>query len=203
MRPVFQRYGTDEPRNEFGDCLRACVASLMELQLDQVPHFRWGIYEDEDGQAGSMWFHLRMWLRGRNLGLLVYKLKYKTLDKALQWCLTHNPESYLLVGGMAPGGQGHVCIVHKGKVVHEPSRPKSGADNGKPSLVEPLPNGEFIVMALEHRPPVQRDNLGLLAVGSLEGVQIPGPLDCSILDKHERRPGVLRRQGLPRRPKTP
>lgn len=183
MRPVYQKHGTDERSNIFGDCLRACVASLTELPLDETPHFRWGIYEDE-GQSGSMWFHLRLWLRARNIGLIVTKVSCKAVDEALQWCMTHNPESYLMLGGKGVGGQDHVCIVHKGKIVHEPGRPNSG--KGKPSLVGPLSDGAFIVMALEYRPTAHRDNVGLLGVGSLEGVEIPAAPDCSILDRHER-----------------
>jgi len=35
MKPVFQTICDREK----GDCLRACVASLLELEIEQVPHF--------------------------------------------------------------------------------------------------------------------------------------------------------------------
>lgn len=181
MKPVFQRYHTDVTRNEFGDCLRCCIASILELQLDDVPHFSWGIYDQTEG--GGMEGHLRMWLRGRNIGLLVYSTKTNSLDEALAWSLKINPESYLILGGGNSSGGGHAVVVHQGKVVHNPAFP---TPSNLPALAGPLHDGTFNILALEHRPVTQRDNVGLLGCGSLEGVEIPGPPDCSILEQHER-----------------
>ena len=180
MKPVHQRYHNDPEANEFGDCLRACVASVLDLGLDDVPHFAWGIYSDDPADGGTMGEHLKLWLRGRGIGLLVYSIKADTLGEVLAWSLQNNPESYFILGGGTPSGNGHACVVRAGKVVHEPS-----PDNdGTPSLAGPMHDGTFKVFAFEHRPPMQRDNLGLLGCGSLEGVEIPPAPDCSILDQH-------------------
>lgn len=38
MKPVKQRYRSVDSRLEYGDCLRACFASILELPLDDVVH---------------------------------------------------------------------------------------------------------------------------------------------------------------------
>lgn len=53
MKPVHQRYGSDSSKLEFGDCLRACIASILELSLDDGPHFRWGANEDRPDTVQS------------------------------------------------------------------------------------------------------------------------------------------------------
>lgn len=185
MKPVHQRYGTDSSKLEFGDCLRACVASILELSPDDVPHFRWGANEDTPETGLAMWGQFRMWLRARNIGLLIYDVPCATLPEALKWCGERNGEAYMILGGLGRGGQGHACVVHQGAVVHEPSP----ANDGTPSLVGPVQDGEFagkfIAMAFEYRPAIPKDNSGLLGV-STEGVEIPPAPDFSILDRHER-----------------
>jgi hypothetical protein len=185
LKPVHQRYGSDSSKLEFGDCLRACVASVLELSLDDVPHFRWGANEDRPDTVQSMWGHLRMWLRARNIGLLTYDVPCATLLEALKWSRERNGEAYIILGGLGRGGQGHACVVHQGAIVHEPSP----NNDGSPSLVGPTPDGEFagkfVALAFEHRLTMPKDNGGLLGV-STEGVEIPPAPDFSILDRHER-----------------
>ncbi len=38
MTPLTQRY-LHNPPETYGDCYRACIASLLDLGLDDVPHF--------------------------------------------------------------------------------------------------------------------------------------------------------------------
>jgi hypothetical protein len=39
MRPVTQTIFHDDPDGRPGNCLQACIASLLDLPLDDVPHF--------------------------------------------------------------------------------------------------------------------------------------------------------------------
>ncbi|HQS18813.1 phosphoadenosine phosphosulfate reductase family protein [Reyranella sp.] len=186
MKPVKQRYGSSDSKLEFGDCLRACIASVLELPLDDVPHFTWGAMAERHATVREAWGSLRMWLRARNIGLLTYDIPCSTLPEALAWCHLRNPDAHLILGGMGRGGQGHVCVIHKGAIVHEPT--PRGDDDG-PSLVGPAPDGDwagkFVALAFEYRPTTPKDNSGLLGV-STQGVEVPPAPDFSILDKHER-----------------
>lgn len=40
MRQNFQRFPSNDPaRGVYGDCMRTCIASLMDLSTEEVPHF--------------------------------------------------------------------------------------------------------------------------------------------------------------------
>lgn len=62
MIPVEQERFFDEAKGERGDCLAACLASLLELDLGSVPHFagmgeRWHL-------ELTAWLGARGWLLG-------------------------------------------------------------------------------------------------------------------------------------------
>jgi len=94
------------------------------------------------------------------------------------------PPEYRASARAGAGGQGHVVVVHRGAIVHEPGGPAKPGD--PPSLKGPMPTGNFVVLAFEHRPATKLDNQGLLGCGPLDDVEIPEPPDASILDQHER-----------------
>lgn len=45
MKPVHCRIAHEPENGKYGDCVRACIASLLELPAEDVPHF----YEDDPG----------------------------------------------------------------------------------------------------------------------------------------------------------
>jgi len=50
-----------------GDCFRACVASVLEMKIDDVPHFC------EDGKHDGVWYlAFRDWLKERGLCAVTY-----------------------------------------------------------------------------------------------------------------------------------
>jgi hypothetical protein len=64
MKPVEQVYQFDAETGERGDCLRACIASILELERDEVPHFvgmgdrwwtEWMNFLHERGWAITQW----------------------------------------------------------------------------------------------------------------------------------------------------
>lgn len=177
MKAVRQRHHTDESLNEFGDCLRAAVASVLELNLDDVPHFRWGAEDGDPVSIRKMWSDLHIWLRARGLNLLHYDVVAETLAEALAWCGKYNGGSYLLLGGMGPGGQGHVIVTHRGRVVHDPGR--TAGSSKKPALSGPLPDGAFVVLAFEHRAEPR-------SLPPCQPVVIPPLPSLSLLDQHKR-----------------
>jgi len=99
MKPVDQGilYVKDESR---GDCMRACVASILELDPKDVPHFA------EDWPRS--WF---AWERARSLFLMTH-------DKA--------PAGYSIANGDGPRGVKHSVIHLDGKMVHDPHPSRAG-----------------------------------------------------------------------------
>ena len=127
MIPVYQ---TNDPGRfgptDNGDCLRACLASLLELPLKAVPHFM------ETAEKARTWpIALAKWLHGRGLDLDVLHPP-GDVPAVLKYMAAHHPsEHYMLLGRSGPDF-GHVVIGKGGKIVHDPSR------RGAPGASSPI-----------------------------------------------------------------
>lgn len=112
----------DPEQQHFGDCARACIASVLELEPHKVPHF----YHDGNGENG----HRRMqeFLGQHGLYLVQVPINGEiegepfTLEQVLQtaeyWT---DSRSHYLIGGVAERGCGHYVVCNRGKIVHNPS----------------------------------------------------------------------------------
>jgi hypothetical protein len=68
--PVEQRLFFDASTGERGDCLKCCIASLLELDYDDVPHF---------AAMGDMWWiEWTNWLAAR--GWQLYNAYHRVAD---------------------------------------------------------------------------------------------------------------------------
>lgn len=111
-----------------GDCASAVVATILGLQLDDVPVFV---------QAGSgWWFWLEEWLRRRGL-------RIRTITKREEL-----PEGRLYVAGDGGRGFSHACVWEggpTGRVVWDPHPTRAGLV-GEPKwwgVIEPAPTCEL------------------------------------------------------------
>lgn len=93
-----------------GNCLSACVASLLEISLLDVPYF---------GGDDEWWASLRRWLQPRGL----YALN-STLDASPDaW----RPEGYYILAGQSPRGPWLHAVVARGhEIVHDPHPSRAG-----------------------------------------------------------------------------
>lgn len=115
------------------NCLQACLASFLELPLDEVPDFVNGTGDDWVQQCNA-------WLLARGWRSLAYK---PTLDDVpnnahLPWPrVTWWPKGWSIVQGTPIAGLPcardvpdqiveHVCVAYDGKVVHDPSPRRRG-----------------------------------------------------------------------------
>lgn len=91
-----------------GDCVRASVASILELPIEQVPHFL------EIAPEPSQWgFAFEDWMNER--GLAVW-LKHG-----------HTPfEGYYLASGPSPRGVSHMVVYLNGDLAHDPHPSRAG-----------------------------------------------------------------------------
>ena len=75
MKPVMQTQF-----NLQGNCLSACIASLLELTIEEVPNFHEGIPEgtpqDDPEGANLFWSNVHAFLNKRGFGL--FHLENKT-----------------------------------------------------------------------------------------------------------------------------
>lgn len=116
MIPVQCRVKHDPENGTFGDCLRAVVASMLELNAEDVPHF----YHDNcDGETGHE--RLRVFLQMDDLVPFVsYFPGNENLENILQSQAVLNPNVYYLLFCSTDDGD-HVVICQDGRIVHNPS----------------------------------------------------------------------------------
>lgn len=111
MKPVDQTLFGDE-----GNCMQACIASVLELPLDDVPNFM-ALH-----RAGKSWTHtLRDWLAER--GLAYVEVQFNGFGT-----FSMMPQTYHLIGGGSPRGQeeGHCIVGFAGTMVFDPHPSRAG-----------------------------------------------------------------------------
>lgn len=106
MKRVFAKHAHDPANGVFGDCLRACIASLLDLEADSVPHF---MYDGCSGEVG--WARVNSFLAPRGLALM-------WIEVAPGGEL--GVEAYHMLAGLNGYGDQHVVIAHSMEPVHNP-----------------------------------------------------------------------------------
>ena len=115
---------THDPENGVrGDCFRCCIASLLELPAQAVPHvmdYDWTVSEPGPGQ----WFKtLNDWLQQFDLTYLEFEFKpeqqwnWKAFDTSFN--------CYHTLSGQSPRAP-HTVVAHNGEMVHDPHPNRAG-----------------------------------------------------------------------------
>ncbi|AHJ10740.1 hypothetical protein P106B_57 [Rhizobium phage vB_RglS_P106B] len=133
MKPVMCTVKDDPERGLYGDCVRACVASILEIE--RVPHF----YATGDG--GLAFEEMREWLSayGRIPAYFPLIADY-TLDQVLNLMEIDYPGvEYMLF--CSSGGGDHCVIGRNNAIIHNPAWFKSPIDG-------PHSQGVWIVIIL-------------------------------------------------------
>lgn len=127
MTPVFQ---TDF-RAPGGNCFQACVASIMDLHLDEVPHF----LKDSDGGnwRQERWEAVREFAREHNLAACWLSPGEEEDSKYIP-DLFRSGLYYIATGPIAGSQYGHCVVGLGGKFVHDPSTSDGCIFSGEPWL---------------------------------------------------------------------
>lgn len=114
MMPVYQEI-TDhnEAEGRFGDCYRACVASMLGMRLLDVPHFVMDAWNGTNYNADYEIRAVREWLKPRDLGLVVIACESLFSDSHYQGVMA-------IVTGRGPRNLNHCCIYRGGELYHDP-----------------------------------------------------------------------------------
>jgi len=116
MTPVVCRVKHDPENGTYGDCLRACVATILDFDAEQVPHFA-----DGNASAREVYDALTNWLSTFNL--VPFYSCYPgsaSRDDMLEMMGELNPTAtYMLFGSTVSGD--HVVVCQGGQVVHDPA----------------------------------------------------------------------------------
>jgi hypothetical protein len=117
VKPVDQRYFAG-PTVPLGDCFRACVASIFELELDEVPHFMdldyriWHV----DRSKSNWWSMVNAW--AWDFGVGFNRLSYPARRRPKNW---HPGWWIASVRSRCQDGATHAIVMHGNEVKHDPS----------------------------------------------------------------------------------
>jgi hypothetical protein len=89
-----------------GNCLPTCVASILEINIEDVPNFV--------TLEGDWWEHFHDFMISKG-----YKPFHMNGDEI-------TPKGYHIACGMADRGFHHACVTLDGKVVHDPHPDRTG-----------------------------------------------------------------------------
>ncbi len=116
MIPVLQEYAVDDVSGRRGDCVRAVIASLLELPLSDVPHF---VQEHADG-GRDWWSHIGEWLAARRLALYLVDPDVERLAPRpgeFYWASGPSPRGYL---GNGVARALHAVVYRDEQLAHDP-----------------------------------------------------------------------------------
>jgi hypothetical protein len=136
MIPAMCRVKHDPENGTYGDCVRAVVASLMDMDTEDVPHF-YG--NGEDGTAGMK--ALADWLRPQ--GFVPFWSAFDgsiPLEQILASMQIQNPDVYYMLNGAQACGGSHVVVCRGDRIVHDPAWIKS-------PIIGPV-DGWYVVMVI-------------------------------------------------------
>jgi hypothetical protein len=110
MIPVDQEFLHKPEEGSIGDCMRACLASVLELPISAVPHFA-KLYPT----APEFWNELMDWveLQGYDFSHVV---PLSCID----------PERFYIVGGPSPRSGRHAVVSKGMDIVHDPHPSRAG-----------------------------------------------------------------------------
>lgn len=118
-------FGNGEAGATPGNCMQTAVASLLDLPLEEVPHFV-ALPENQ------WWSAFLDWVGKRGLRLEMYAPRFPTLAEYAGGTLITGPlsmvpkDKIVLALGMAERGFEHVVLYQDGKLVHDPHPSEAG-----------------------------------------------------------------------------
>lgn len=115
MKAIDQtKFVPDWRSDDCGNCLQACIASLFELPLDEVPHF---VHLRDDWMS-----LLQEWLHERGFYVVRCDAEERRADL----------HGYSLMFGKSPRGDfQHMVVALAGELIHDPHPTRAGLDDIK------------------------------------------------------------------------
>lgn len=132
MTPHFQLFSHYPENGEFGDCDRTCIASLLDLPLEEVPH--WGVHYNDPDKFNE---EKDKFLSSQ--GLKEVNILFGcTKEEVLGTMKNVNSGIYHILTGESESGVNHAVICLNGEIVHDPSQDSAG-------IIGPCDDGHFWV----------------------------------------------------------
>lgn len=116
MIPVMCMVKDDPENGKYGDCVRACLASMLELESSQVPHF-FATYTDgvKENRDMQIWFAER----GQILAFLGLPGSWSKEEFFDYMADTYKDREYMLWADFGSGD--HAVVCKGGEIIHNPA----------------------------------------------------------------------------------
>jgi len=145
MKEFMQSIPHKPAEGQQGDCFRAALASLLEIDPSDVPHFF-----EIDMDADDSWENVKEWLKSR--GYSWFSAAFNCdLDDVMAFMQQINPGIYYLLAGNSGRGT-HQVIACGDVLVHDPSPYNTG-------LIGPCDDGMYWINLV--LPAAIHDRLGM------------------------------------------
>lgn len=118
---------------EQGNCFAACVASILEIKLDEVPNFC--------AKPDGWWLRFLRWMSDRGWGVIVLDLVDS--EGASAAAFLNRIQGYAWIGsGPADRGLLHAVVYCGREMVHDPHPSRAGLQKLEEALfITPAPSG--------------------------------------------------------------
>ena len=117
MTPRKQTFKHQPSIGVFGDCARTCLAALLEVPNEEVPHFLW---DNPNAEVFNRRLDLWLGLQGLTRVIVTFS-KEVTFDALMAYQAHMNPGVYVGLMGQSPIGCNHIVLTLDGKIVMDPS----------------------------------------------------------------------------------
>lgn len=116
MKPAFSAISTNPGLGTYGDCARACVASIFELPIEWVPHFcERGEEPPIDGQAPWVG-RLRAWALEKG-----FQPVFVTIEGPDRHWPASAMQFHHMRWGLSHGGAAHWVVYFGDDLAHDPA----------------------------------------------------------------------------------
>ena len=134
MKPIYMQERHDPGNGKFGDCFRACIASILEQDIEYVPHVMADMKKDYHDCIDEM----RLWLATQGYGFLDFPVKNPGGELLDIKCILdaysiYGKGLYYILSGCSSsshdGAYNHSVVCLENNVVHDPSTREKGRVN--------------------------------------------------------------------------
>jgi len=158
MRPQKQLFKHDPDNGTWGDCLRTCLAIMLDMDAKDVPHFMHGADMTETEGNPERDKIVEEWLDSK--GYAEFSQAYGnecTLEALLHVMKLLNPNIPYMLSGTSRNGTNHVVIGMGNKIICDPSLDDSG-------IIGPCDDGYYWIAVLVPSPIIVMGEEGEICV---------------------------------------
>lgn len=124
MKPVDMLWTHNPELGLIGDCFRACVASILELDPFTVPNF---CEEDWGKEKDFSWYKAMLkWLHPRGLTYFDIQVPAEFHGRWFEGPAASGFETFHILSGISPRGIQHSVVARNGIIVHDPHPSRAG-----------------------------------------------------------------------------